>query len=191
MAALSLAVRPDAVGVLTIDQPGRRANVLTPDLWAELDAAVQALAARADLRGLVLASGKPGVFVAGADLKLLADAGPGDPAVRAFLDQGNRVLFALEALPFPTCAAIDGAALGGGLELALACTHRVCGRHANVRLGLPETKLGLIPGWGGTQRLPRLVGMAIASEMLATGEPLDAEQAGCAGLARAHRRTRT
>ncbi len=182
--AVAVAERPDGVAVLTLDQPGARANVLTPALWDELGAAVAALAGRTDLRGLVIASGKHGVFVAGADLKLLlAATGPDDPAVRAFLDQGNRVLFALEALPFPTCAAIDGAALGGGLELALACDFRVCGDNPKVRLGLPETTLGLIPGWGGTQRLPRVVGARKASEMLATGAGLTADEAHAAGLA--------
>lgn len=166
--AVRVAVRPDRVAVLTIDQPGARVNVLTVALWDELEAALDALPP--DLDGLVIASGKPGCFIAGADLKLLADATPGDPAVKAFIAQGLRVLAKLEALPFPTCAAIDGVALGGGLELALACDLRILGTHPKVQLGLPEVKLGLIPGWGGTQRLSRRIGPNAAAEHLLTGD---------------------
>jgi enoyl-CoA hydratase/carnithine racemase len=179
----NLSVRPDGVGVLTLDQPGSKANVLTRELWQDIDAALDE-AARQPLKGLVIASAKPGVFIAGADLKLLLDAsGPNDPAVRAFIDLGLRVLETLESLPFPTCAAIDGAALGGGLEVALACDIRVVGNNPKIQLGLPEVKLGLIPGWGGTQRLPRIVGLNRAAEMLTSGESLTAVEAIAAGLA--------
>jgi enoyl-CoA hydratase len=155
--AITVTTRPDSVAVLTFDQPGSKANVLTRELWAEFGEALAGLATRTDLKGLVLASAKPGIFIAGADLKLLANApGPNDPEVRAFIEQGLRVLEQLESLPFPTCAAIDGAALGGGLEVALACDFRLVGRNEKVKLALPEISLGLIPGWGGTQRLPRI-----------------------------------
>ncbi|MBA4187329.1 MAG: hypothetical protein C0467_04840 [Planctomycetaceae bacterium] len=178
MSAIQLITHPDSVAVLTFDQPGSKANVLTADLWTELETVLDSLAARTDLRGLVLMSAKPGIFIAGADLNLLVNApGPNDPAVRSFIEQGLRVLEKLEALPFPTCAAIDGAALGGGLEVALACDHRICGRNPKVRLGLPEVTLGLIPGWGGTQRLPRIIGMEMAAEMLTTGRSVDANEA--------------
>lgn len=189
MSAISVTTRPDAVAVLTFDQPGSKANVLTRELWTEFSEALTSLAARTDLKGLVLASAKPGIFIAGADLKLLANApAPNDPEVRAFIEQGLRVLEQLEALPFPTCAAIDGAALGGGLEVALACDYRVCGSNPKVQLGLPEVKLGLIPGWGGTQRLPRIVDefpterLAVASGILTSGQSLDVRQAAYHGL---------
>lgn len=173
MSAITIATRPDGVAVLTFDQPGSKANVLTRELWAEFGNALADLAARTDLKGLVLASAKPNVFIAGADLKLLANApGPNDPDVRAFIEQGLRVLEQLEALPFPTCAAIDGAALGGGLEVALACDFRVCGTDPKVQLGLPEVTLGLIPGWGGTQRLPRIIGVSWAAPAVEDGRAL-------------------
>ncbi len=183
MSAITVTTRPDGVAVLTFDQPGSKANVLTRDLWTEFGESLAALAPRTDVKGLVLASAKPGVFIAGADLKLLANApAPNDPDVRAFIEQGLRVLEQLEALPFPTCAAIDGAALGGGLEVALACDYRVCGTNPKVQLGLPEVTLGLIPGWGGTQRLPRIVGVFEAAEMLASGRSDSAYNAATSGL---------
>ena len=190
--ALTVTTRPDGVAVLTFDQPGSKANVLTRELWTEFGEALASIAARTDLRqgggvgghpggvppvkGLVLASAKPGIFIAGADLNLLQNApGPNDPDVRAFIDLGLRVLEQLEALPFPTCAAIDGAALGGGLEVALACDVRIAGTNPKVQLGLPEVKLGLIPGWGGSQRLPRLIGLSEASEMVVSGHADEAD----------------
>src|SRR5947208_565735 len=179
--AITVTTRPDGVAVLTFDQPGSKANVLTRELWTEFGEALAALHTRTDLKGLVLASAKPGIFIAGADLKLLANApGPNDPEVRAFIELGLRVLEQLEALPFPTCAALDGAALGGGLEVALACDYRVCGTNPKVQLGLPEVKLGLIPGWGGTQRLPRIIDMNrlhAACKLVTTAELLDAPSA--------------
>lgn len=178
--AVRVETRPDRVAVLTIDQPGAKVNVLTAALWDELDAALDALPP--DLAGLVIASGKPGCFIAGADLKLLATATPGDPAVKAFIAQGLRVLAKLEALPFPTCAAIDGVALGGGLEVALACDWRVVTRDGDFKLGLPEVRLGLIPGWGGTQRLPRVIPREAATHYLVTGESLTVRDAIDTGL---------
>lgn len=184
MSAIQLSIGPDSVAVLTLDQPESKANVLTAELWTEFESVLDLLAARTDLKGLVLASAKPGIFIAGADLKLLVNApGPNDPAVRRFIEHGLRVLAKLESLPFPTCAAIDGAALGGGLEVALACDYRVCGTNPKVQLGLPEVKLGLIPGWGGTQRLPRAATMKLSADMLVTGRSLTAAEAGSCGLA--------
>jgi enoyl-CoA hydratase len=161
----------DGVGRLVFDQPESRANVLSTALWTDFGHALDELAHRPNVSGLILESAKPGIFIAGADLKELGGADPG--GVRALIELGHRVLATLEELPFPTVAAIDGAALGGGLEVALACDFRVCGTNPKVQLGLPEIKLGLIPGWGGTQRLPRLVGVEEAIERLLSGESYD------------------
>jgi enoyl-CoA hydratase/carnithine racemase len=177
MSTIFLDVRSDGVAVLTFDQPGSKINVLTDQVWAEFEAAIDSLAPRTDVRGLVLASAKPDIFIAGADLKLLGDAaGPGDPAVRAFIDRGNRTLFQLEALPFPTCAVVDGATLGGGCEVSLACDARISGTSPKVALGLPEVNLGLVPGWGGSQRLPRLIGVPNALAAMHAGEPVPVKQ---------------
>jgi enoyl-CoA hydratase len=172
--ALHLAVA-DGVARLTFDQPDSRANVLSTALWTEFGEALDRVVHSPGVRGLVLASAKPGIFIAGADLKELAGADPTDPEpTRAFIELGLRVLDTLEALPFPTVALIDGAALGGGLEVALACDFRLCGTSPKVQLGLPEIRLGLVPGWGGTQRLPRLVGVEEAVNRLLSGESYDA-----------------
>jgi enoyl-CoA hydratase/carnithine racemase len=178
MSDIQLAIRSDFVAVLTFDQQGSKANVLNVSLWDELDAALDSLATQNELKGLILASAKPGIFIAGADLKLLVNAtGPNDPSVRTFIDRGLRVLSKLENLPFPTIAAIDGAALGGGLEVALACDYRIAGSpNPKFKLGLPEVTLGLIPGWGGTQRLPRIVGVPVAMAMIVSGQPIDYQE---------------
>lgn len=176
-ASLRLKVREDRFATLTFDSAGRSANVLTLDVWQEFESALLLLERQPDVRGLVLKSGKPNTFIAGADLKLLADATPNDPRVRAVIELGQRVLLKLEALPFPTCAVIDGPALGGGLEVALACDLVLLGSNPRLEVGLPEVKFGLMTGWGGTQRLPRVVGLPTAADLLTTGKTLTAVQA--------------
>ena len=165
----------DGIACLTFDRPNARANVLSTPVWQEFGRHLDSLAVRSDLRGLIVDSAKPGVFIAGADLQEIHDTPPNDTGpTQALITLGHRVLEKLEALPYPTVAVIDGAALGGGLEVALACDFRICGTHPKVQLGLPEVKLGLIPGWGGTQRLPRLVGVEEAVNRLLSGESYDA-----------------
>lgn len=171
MSTIIVTHRPDGVAVLTFDTPNSRANILSEGVWNDLRKALMPLRMRADLKGLVVASGKPDVFVAGADLKFFAAVPkPDSPAVAQLVKLGNSTLGMFETLPFPSCAAINGAALGGGLEVALACDARVCGPNPAVQLGLPEVKLGLIPGWGGSQRLPRVAELKAAAKMLLTGE---------------------
>jgi enoyl-CoA hydratase len=163
----------DGIGILTFDQPQSKVNVLSTPFWNELAAALTPLEKKS-LKGLILRSAKPGIFIAGADLKELANASPSDPTpTRRFLEQGQAVLNQLEALPYPTVALLEGAALGGGLEVALACDYRVCVMNTQVKIGFPEVKLGLIPGWGGTQRLPRLMDMEEAINRLLSGESYD------------------
>jgi enoyl-CoA hydratase len=169
--SVTLTVRPDRVALLLVDQASSRANILTKPLWEELSEALSQLAHDQTIQGLMIASGKPGMFIAGADLKFLGSLPqPNDPSVRELMHLGLRVLAQFEALPFPTLAAIDGPALGGGFEVALACDYRCFGSNPINRLGLPEVNLGLIPGWGGTQRLPRLVGVELASQMITQGQ---------------------
>jgi enoyl-CoA hydratase/carnithine racemase len=173
----------DSIAVLTLDQPGSKVNVLSRALIADLGVLVGDLAGRNDLRGLVIESAKPGVFIAGADLKEFADVpGPDHAPTRDYIESSLRILDLLESLPFPTVACIDGAALGGGLEVALACDFRLAGTHPKVKFGLPEVTLGLIPGWGGTQRLPRIIGPTAAVEVIIQNQAFDAKMAHDRGL---------
>jgi enoyl-CoA hydratase len=174
----------NAIARLTFDQPNSRANVMSAALLTEFGQTLDSLAHQPNIAGLILDSAKPGIFIAGADLNELANADPANPGpTRSYLELALRVLDTLEALPFPTVAAIDGAALGGGLEIALACDFRVCGSNPRLQLGLPEIKLGLIPGWGGTQRLPRLIGVEKAIERVLSGESYGANTPPPADLA--------
>jgi 3-hydroxyacyl-CoA dehydrogenase/enoyl-CoA hydratase/3-hydroxybutyryl-CoA epimerase len=172
--------RCDGVAWLVLDDPAKRVNTLSSRLFDWFERQVAELAA-APPRGLVLVSGKPDGFVAGADVEELR--GLVEPAeVVDMLRRGHELADRFSGLPFPKVAAIHGAALGGGLELALLCDRRVATDHPKTKLGLPEVQLGLIPGWGGTQRLPRLVGVAPALDLILTGRQVDARKAKRLGL---------
>ncbi len=184
MPAVRHTVREDGVAILTLDRPESKVNILDDALWDDLEATLDRLRITGNILGLVLASAKPDVFIAGADLKVLQSvATPGDPSVKGYIDRGLAVMAKFEALPFATCAAIDGAALGGGLEVALACDYRVASTNPKVKMGLPEVTLGLIPGWGGTQRLPRIIGLEDAIAMVVTGRADSGANASVTGLA--------
>src|SRR5579859_2352579 len=170
------------IALVTFDQPGSRANTLGQAIIGELEALLADLRRRTDLTGLVFRSGKPGMFIAGADIKELGGACTDEAAARFPIKRGLDTIAAFEALPFPTVAAIDGSCLGGGLELAMGFDYRIAGSHPKVELGLPETKLGIIPGWGGTQRLTRLIGPSLAAEMICAGESAKADRARQMGL---------
>jgi 3-hydroxyacyl-CoA dehydrogenase / enoyl-CoA hydratase / 3-hydroxybutyryl-CoA epimerase / enoyl-CoA isomerase len=175
--AVRLEILDAGVALLTLDQPGSRANTLGQAMIGELEGRVKEVAGRADLTGLILRSGKPGMFIAGADLKELGGARPDAETARRLVQRGLDLVAAVETLPFPTVAVIDGACMGGGTELALGFDYRLAGAHAKTEIGLPETKIGLIPGWGGTQRLTRLIGPSLAAEMICSGEPAKADRA--------------
>ncbi|HJW09614.1 MAG TPA: enoyl-CoA hydratase-related protein, partial [Holophagaceae bacterium] len=163
---------------LGLDRPAAR-NALGRELMAEFRETLSELRFDPAVRVVILHSLVPGIFCAGADLKERATMGQAE--VAAFV-HGLRAAFTeLEDLPMPVLAALEGAALGGGLELALACDLRVAGMDA--KLGLPETGLAIIPGAGGTQRLPRLIGKSKAKELIFTGRRIDAEEALRLGLA--------
>jgi 3-hydroxyacyl-CoA dehydrogenase/enoyl-CoA hydratase/3-hydroxybutyryl-CoA epimerase len=170
----------DGIAWLRLDDPGKKVNTLSTRLFEWFERQIASLE-RERPEGLVIYSGKPDGFVAGADLEeLLAVADK--ESVIAMLERGHDLMERLAGLPFPTVAAIHGACLGGGLELALACRRRVATEHPKTRLGLPEVQLGLIPGLGGTQRLPRLIGVPDALDMILTGKQVDARKAKKLGL---------
>ncbi len=165
---------------LVLDDAAKKVNTLSSRLFVWFEEQLDRLESEPPA-GLVITSGKPDGFVAGADLEeLLAVADK--EAVIALLQRGHAAMERLAGLPFPTVAAIHGACLGGGLELALACHFRVATEHRKTKLGLPEVQLGLIPGLGGTQRLPRLVGVPGALDLILTGKQLDARRARKLGL---------
>ncbi len=172
--------RVDGLAWLVLDDPAKKLNTLSSRLFEWFEEQVAALE-REPATALVLLSGKPDSFVAGADiaeLQTLTDRSQ----VLDLLQRGHALANRLAALPFPTVAAIHGACLGGGLELALACDLRVATDHRKTKLGLPEVQLGLIPGLGGTQRLPRLIGVADALDLILTGRQVDARKAQRLGL---------
>lgn len=153
---MAIRVDGDGIATVTIDRPGARVNVMDVRFIEELEQAVASLAP--DLRGLIVASSKERTFVAGADLRQMVEA-PTAGEAAGQVRRLQRTLHRLATLPYPSVAAINGAALGGGFELALACDYRVCVEGDAPILGLPEVRLGLIPAGGGCQRLPRLVGL--------------------------------
>lgn len=134
-----------------MDVPNSSANVLDDALFAALDTAISEVSTRA-IKGAILISAKPSIFVAGADLKHIRDTWDwSDERIAQFCEYGRSVMKKFSACPFPTVAAIHGAAVGGGLEIAMWCDYRIATDHKRTILGLPEVKLGLIPGWGRHQ----------------------------------------
>jgi 3-hydroxyacyl-CoA dehydrogenase / enoyl-CoA hydratase / 3-hydroxybutyryl-CoA epimerase / enoyl-CoA isomerase len=171
------------IALVTFDIPGKSVNTFGQPVLQELSALVNELAKRTDLRGLLLKSGKPGQYIAGADLNELgglayATKEQVGPALSAGHDLFNRV----SRLPFPTVALIDGNCMGGGTEISLAMDYRLAAANPSTKIGLPEVKVGIIPGWGGTQRLPRVVGVQQAITMITSGEPIGAAEAAKCGL---------
>ncbi|HEY0782607.1 MAG TPA: enoyl-CoA hydratase-related protein, partial [Thermoanaerobaculia bacterium] len=165
---------------LRLDEPGKKLNTLSSTLFGWIEEQLARLE-RERPAGLVVLSGKPDSFIAGADLSELARLADKTQVLK-LLARGHHILSRLAALPFPTVAAIHGACLGGGLELALACKARVATDDPKTRLGLPEVQLGLIPGLGGTQRLPRQIGVAAALDLILTSKQIDARRARKLGL---------
>lgn len=181
MTAFRFDLEESGLGVLTFDLPGEKVNKFSRDVLTELAEVLIRLSKEPRLRVLLVRSGKPDVFIAGADVKEFVTAAPGEVenAVR-----GVQALFEqLANLPCPTIAAINGACLGGGTELALACDYRLMSDSPKAKIGLPEVRLGIFPAWGGCTRLPRVVGLRAALDMILTGKQLDARRANKIGLA--------
>jgi 3-hydroxyacyl-CoA dehydrogenase/enoyl-CoA hydratase/3-hydroxybutyryl-CoA epimerase len=170
----------DGIAWLTLDKPGTSANVLSRDVLTELNEVLEQLE-RERPRAVIVRSGKSSGFIAGADIKEFTSLRNATDAY-ALIRSGQQVINRLGALPCPTVAAIHGFALGGGLELALACRYRVAVGDERLSLGLPEVQLGIHPGFGGTVRSVRLLGVRPAMEMMLTGRPVRAEKALRIGL---------
>lgn len=174
--AFTLTKQDNGVAILTMDVPGESMNTLKAAFGEEISAMLDEIDADSSIKGVVLTSGKPSSFVAGADITMLAACETEEDA-RALASDGQAVFDRIENMRATFVAAIHGPALGGGLELALACHYRICTDSPKTQLGLPEVQLGLLPGSGGTQRLPRLIGVQQAMKMMLTGSPARAKQA--------------
>ena len=175
--AFQLTVGNNGIARLVIDLPGEKVNKLSLPIVEELEKIVDGLASNKDIKALVISSGKEDSFIAGADMKsfesVFKDPALADKVIRA----GHRTFSKIQNLPFPTIALIHGTCLGGATELALACTYRIATDHPKTQIGLPEVSLGLIPGWGGTQRAPRLIGLIEGLGLILSGKPLKAYKA--------------
>ncbi|HVY86393.1 MAG TPA: 3-hydroxyacyl-CoA dehydrogenase NAD-binding domain-containing protein [Caulobacterales bacterium] len=184
----------DGIALITFDVPGRSMNTITASVMKELLEIAERLKTDAAIKGAVIASGKASGFCAGADLGEMNEgggatgaplSGDGDAALKATFERGfslNKALRAIETCGKPVAAAIEGLALGGGLEITLACHYRVAADNPKIKLGLPESKVGLIPGAGGTQRLPRLIGVQNAAMMILQGQDKSPQEAKSLGF---------
>ncbi|WP_286233164.1 fatty acid oxidation complex subunit alpha FadJ [Thalassotalea sediminis] len=177
----TLTIQENNIGHLVMDVPDESMNTLKSAFADEIATILQDIKANTALLGIVLYSGKKDSFVAGADINMLASCNTAEEAT-SLSRQGQMIFEQLASLNIPVVAAINGACLGGGLELAMACHARICSNNPKTALGLPEVQLGLLPGSGGTQRLPKLVGIQKALDMMLTGKQLRAKQALKAGL---------
>ncbi len=182
MPAFIYEVRPDGIAILTFDVPEEKVNKLTTAVMDELSGVLDELGAKKEIKALVFRSGKAESFIVGADIAEISKISAVETGT-ALARNGQAVFKKLETLPFPTVAAIHGPCMGGGMELALACTYRVISNDQKTALALPEVKLGIIPGFGGTQRLPRLVGLLNSLDMILTGKSVYSKKARKIGLA--------
>lgn len=174
-------VRGPGIAFLTFDRPGSAANIFDQATFDELNGFLDQVENDSSVRGLVLATAKPKIFIAGADLTGFTK-NPSAENLAATIDLGQRTFDRIANLKFPTVAAIHGVALGGGLEIALACDYRIASLDSATKVGLPETTLGILPAWGGCTRLPRLVGLPVALDVILSGRQYPARQAQKLGL---------
>ncbi len=172
--------KSDQITIVTINRPGKL-NALSLPLLTELEQAFTDLSKDNDLRGVILTGQGKKAFVAGADIEELAHFDVQDARIGS--EMGQRVFSQIESFPRPVLAAINGYALGGGCELALACHLRIAS--TNAQFGFPEVSLGIIPGFGGTVRLPRVIGLGRSIEMVLTGDMISADKAEYLGLVNA------
>ncbi len=168
---------------MVLDDPAKSANVLTTGLHRDLEAGLDFLDQVPELRGVVLTSAKPRIFVAGADLvNITRTLEWPDERIEQFCFHGQKLYNRFRERQYVSVAAIRGACVGGGWELALGCDYQIAANEPKTFFGLPEVKLGLVPGWAGTVRLPRLIGIEAALELITTGRNLSVEEALQLGL---------
>lgn len=169
-APFTTTISPNGIAELKFDLPGEKVNKFSLPILAELEKEIDKLAQNSSIKALKFTSGKEGIFIAGADLHGFIPAFEEPSIAKTIIMTGHRIFRKIQNLPFPTIAVINGVCLGGGLEFALSCTYRIVTDHPKTQLGLPEVTLGIFPGWGGTQRLPRLIGLSEGLNMILTGK---------------------
>jgi 3-hydroxyacyl-CoA dehydrogenase/enoyl-CoA hydratase/3-hydroxybutyryl-CoA epimerase len=169
-------VRDDGICLLTFDRPGSSANIFDLRTLDELAQELEFIERQTELKGVIFVSAKSSVFIAGADLNAMLKVASSDDA-RGLIERGQAVMNRIAALKIPTVAAVHGAAVGGGYELCLACDYRIASPDHATKIGLPETKIGLLPGWGGSTRLPRLIGLPKALDIILGGKTVPAKLA--------------
>ena len=179
--ALNLTIDKNGVANLIFDLPDEKVNKLSASVLAELEKAINVIDGNKAIRVLLITSDKKDIFIAGADINEIKEITDLDDAFTK-VSRGQNILTKIAALKIPTIAVINGACLGGGLELALACKYRVAIANNKTMLGLPEVNLGIIPGFGGTQRLPKLVGLAESLKIILSGKAIDARKSFKIGL---------
>ncbi|OFW89018.1 MAG: hypothetical protein A2794_02635, partial [Alphaproteobacteria bacterium RIFCSPHIGHO2_01_FULL_40_8] len=179
--SLSLKIDKNGVANLVFDLPDEKINKLSAGVMSELEKALNVIDGNKAIRVLIITSAKKDIFIAGADINEIKDLREEKDAMKK-VSRGQEIMNKIAALKIPTIAVINGACLGGGLELALACKYRVAIINAKTSLGLPEVNLGIIPGFGGTQRLPKLIGLQESLKIILSGKPIDARKAFKIGL---------
>lgn len=172
-----LTISPEGIGELKFDLANEKVNKFSLPVLAELERALDEAKNNTSIKVLKFTSGKENSFIAGADLHSFEPVFNEPEKAKEIILTGHRIFNKLAALPFPTVAVINGACLGGGCEFALSCTYRVVTDNPKTQIGLPEVNLGIYPGWGGTQRLPRLIGLSEGLNLILTGKILSAYQA--------------
>jgi 3-hydroxyacyl-CoA dehydrogenase/enoyl-CoA hydratase/3-hydroxybutyryl-CoA epimerase len=179
--AFHLEKTDEGIGILTFDLPKEKVNKFSTPVMEELDELLTKITQMKDLKCLLIRSAKPGIFIAGADIKEIENI---DEMEQGFevSRKGQLIFDKVTNLPYPTIAVIDGACMGGGTEFSLTCTYRLASDNPKTKIGLPEVNLGIIPGWGGTQRLPRLIGLQRSLGIILTGKSLDGKRAFRSGL---------
>lgn len=180
--SLKLEIDKNGVANLILDLPGDKVNKLSKPVLEELESALNVIDGNKAIRILLITSAKKGIFIAGADINEIRDI-TSEKDARIKVKRGQDILDQIACLKIPTVALINGACMGGGTELALACDYRVVVASDKTNLGLPEVNLGIIPGFGGTQRLPALIGLPNALQMILSGKPVDYKKAYKIGLA--------
>ncbi len=177
------------IAILTFDRPDSTANLFDQRTLDELNENLDFLESEKSLRGLILRTAKPRIFIAGADLHTFTQEISAE-RIAVVIERGQKTFDRIASLPYPTVAAIHGVALGGGFEIALACDYRIASSDAVTKVGLPETNLGILPAWGGSTRLPKLIGLPNALTAIMNGRQYPVQASAQAGNDRFDRATR-